>query len=31
VEDAGLADNVIELPITAPTKKPLTVARHSHV
>jgi len=30
VEDAGLADNVIEFPIT-PAKKPPTVARHSHV
>jgi len=31
VEDAGLSDNVIEFPITVPTKKPLTVTRHSHV
>ncbi len=31
VEDAGLGDNVIEFPVTAPTKKPLTVPRHSHV
>lgn len=31
VEDAGLSDNVIEFPVTSPTKKPLAVARHSHV